>query len=332
MNFQMSGDVSDESAQEIGMMLGAQSIVSGSLVNMGENYRFRTKAINVISAAIQTSSSISVSDDPQIKYLLSQGKKSSTPQTAVAQGGAQTVPAQTPGQGQPAAPAEVRAYKIGETGPAGGLIFYDKGNNNNGWRYLEAAPEEAEFRAVWSVHGTLVENTQDSIGNGRRNTQLIVEKFRQTSGEWDTAAQKADDLEFNGFDDWFLPSKAELDQMYGNLKRKNMGDFKNEWYWTSTEWSNWSANIQSFKDGEQLNNYNQNRKTNRYYVRPIRQLAGPAATARSSAEPVGTSGTTARSGKKTGIVFTILGVLLLGGILGYVGYVVATNPQAAPAH
>jgi hypothetical protein len=107
-------------------------------------------------------------------------------------------------QSSPSVPA---IYRIGDTGPAGGLIFYDKGNNSQGWRYLEAAPYEAEFQAVWSVRDTRVENTQEAIGNGRRNTQLIIEAFTRAIGEWDTAAQYCDELVFNGFDDWFLPSK-----------------------------------------------------------------------------------------------------------------------------
>jgi TolB-like protein len=273
MNFQMSGEVSDESAQEIGKLLGAQSIVSGSLVNMGENHRFRTKVINVNSAAIETSASISVADDPQIQFLLSQGK-GAAPQTA--QGGTQAIPAQasTSNQAQPATPA-LPAYKIGDTGPAGGLIFYDKGNNNGGWRYLEAAPMETEFQAIWSVHDTKVDNTQEGIGYGKRNTQLIVETFSKTSGEWDTAAQKADDLVFNGFDDWFLPSRAELDQMYGSLKRRNLGDFKDELYWSSTERRDFEyhAYRQNFKDGTMDQNQ---KRWGRHYVRPVRQVAGPA--------------------------------------------------------
>jgi hypothetical protein len=302
------------------MLLGAQSIVSGSLVNMGESYRFRTKAINVISAAIQTSSSISVSDDPQVKYLLSQGRKSPTPQTAqqptaAPAGGTQMLPTQaggSSGQAQPAAPAELRAYRIGDTGPAGGLIFYDKGNNSGGWRYLEASPLEAEFQAIWSVHSTRVENTQGLIGSGKRNTQLIVETFRQTSGEWDTAAQKVDDLVFNGFDDWFLPSQAELDQMYGNLKRKNLGDFKNDWYWTSTEDNSSSAYRQDFKDGQMSWAY----KNSRRYIRPIRQVPGPAGTARSSADVNGgASGTGGRQNIGSRILYTFLGILLAGGLI-----------------
>lgn len=31
-------------------------------------------------------------------------------------------------------------YVIGETGPAGGRIFYDKGNGDDNWRYLELSP------------------------------------------------------------------------------------------------------------------------------------------------------------------------------------------------
>jgi TolB-like protein len=125
MNFQMSGDVSDESAQEIGMMLGAQSIISGSIINLGESYRFRTKVINVISAAIQASSSISIGDDPQIRYLLSQGK---APQAAVTQGSARTNPAQaaTPAPGQPAVTQEITFPRIGlwkVTGKEGRYIY-----------------------------------------------------------------------------------------------------------------------------------------------------------------------------------------------------------------
>ena len=39
-------------------------------------------------------------------------------------------------------------YKVGDEGPAGGIIFYDKGEYSDGWRYLEAAPAD-----VWLVDG-----------------------------------------------------------------------------------------------------------------------------------------------------------------------------------
>jgi len=272
MNFQMSGEVSDESAQEIGKILGAQSIVSGSLINMGNTHRFRTKVINVNSAAIETSASISVVDDPQIQFLLSQGG-SSAPQG----GGAKAVPAQAgaSGQAQPAATAEpATAYKVGDTGPAGGLIFYDKGNNSGGWRYLEAGPVDIEFLGFFCVRRTVVQNTQSAIGSGKRNTELAVETFKQTTGEWDTAAQKVVEINFNGFQDWFIPSRDELDQMYGNLKRKNLGDFKNDWYMTSTGGGGYNMlHCQNFSDGRMSGS---SLGQSNYNVRPIRQVPGPA--------------------------------------------------------
>jgi len=165
-----------------------------------------------------------------------------------------------------------QSYKIGDTGPAGGIIFYDKGTNSGGWRYLEAAPVEAEFQAVWTLRDTKVENLQESIGSGRRNTQLITDTFSKASGEWDTAAQKCTELNFGGYNDWFLPSRDELDQMYGQLKRRNLGDFKNEWYMSSSSNTVW-LRIQNFGNGGQDHTRQNNYRNN---VRPIRQVAGPA--------------------------------------------------------
>jgi TolB-like protein len=284
MNFQMSGEVNDESAQEIGKMLGAQSIVSGSLVNMGESYRFRIKVINVLSAAIETSSSISIGNDPQIRYLMGQGGRSSTLQTVTAQGGTQSVPAQagTSGQTQPAQPATtavpvVRTYRIGETGPAGGLIFYDKGNNSDGWRYLEAAPEDLPRKLKWSTERFEADYEFDrSVGKGKPNTQAIMAGAAKIGGGFGWAAQACTALTINGFNDWFLPSRDELHYMYGHLHMQGLGGFRNESYWSSTfaglEWLTiikvWNEN---FSNGEQQYQTN----TVEYRVRPIRQVPGP---------------------------------------------------------
>ncbi|WP_461256907.1 CsgG/HfaB family protein, partial [Treponema sp. R80B11-R83G3] len=80
MKLQLSGDVSDESAQAIGRMLGAQSIVSGNLTNMGTFYRIRIRVINVETAAIQTQISLDLRNDAQVAFLLS-GAPTSTPPT-----------------------------------------------------------------------------------------------------------------------------------------------------------------------------------------------------------------------------------------------------------
>lgn len=84
MNLQLSGDVSDESAQAIGKMLGAQSIISGSLTNMRTFYRFRVKVINVETAAIQTQASFDLRNDEQVAFLM--GGSSSSAQPAASSG------------------------------------------------------------------------------------------------------------------------------------------------------------------------------------------------------------------------------------------------------
>jgi hypothetical protein len=140
-----------------------------------------------------------------------------------------------------------RTYNVGDFGPAGGYIFYDKGVFSAGWRYLEAAPAETEFTAP-SGASLRVSGTSTAVGSGRRNTQLIVEYLNQR-GESGSAEQLCVSLNFDGFTDWFLPSKDELDLMYRNLKQKRLGSFNNNWYWSSSPANGLSAWVQDFRDG-----------------------------------------------------------------------------------
>jgi len=70
LKFQMSGEVSDETAQAIGKMLGAQTIISGSITPLGKNYRFRVQATEVETAAIQGGQTVSVIEDGTLAALL----------------------------------------------------------------------------------------------------------------------------------------------------------------------------------------------------------------------------------------------------------------------
>ncbi|MDL2229176.1 DUF1566 domain-containing protein [Treponema sp. OttesenSCG-928-L16] len=153
---------------------------------------------------------------------------------------------------QPAAPATAsgKVYKIGDFGPAGGIVFYDKGIFSNGWRYLEAAPLETEFTAQWGAYQKDVSGTIVAVGGGKRNTQLIVE-FLRRQGENGRAAQLCEDLSFDGFSDWFLPSKDELNLMYQNLKTKGLGGFSDSLYWSSSQNNIDTAWCQRFSNGIQ---------------------------------------------------------------------------------
>jgi hypothetical protein len=148
------------------------------------------------------------------------------------------------------------SYKIGDRGPAGGWVFYDKGAYSSGWRYLEAAPVETEFRAEWGVFDLYEDEpmgTAWTIGAGKRNTQIIVEYLWEI-GESGKAAQLCDSFSVDGYDDWFLPSRDELNLMYQNLKQEGLGEFSDDLdlYWSSSEHGFlMEAWFQSFSNGHQ---------------------------------------------------------------------------------
>jgi TolB-like protein len=67
--FQMSGEVSEEAALSIGRRLGAQMVISGAVVYLGELYRLRVQAIEVESARIVGSSAITIQSDRLLATL-----------------------------------------------------------------------------------------------------------------------------------------------------------------------------------------------------------------------------------------------------------------------
>jgi TolB-like protein len=70
MDFPLSGEVRDESAQEIGRKLGAQSIVSGSIEDAGKYYRLRFRVIEAAGTALQLQPSKNVRKDRRIAALM----------------------------------------------------------------------------------------------------------------------------------------------------------------------------------------------------------------------------------------------------------------------
>ncbi|MDR1625460.1 MAG: hypothetical protein LBT33_02880 [Spirochaetia bacterium] len=70
MDLQLSGDVSDESAQSIGKFLGAQSIVTGSAQKVGNFYRLRFNTIKIETAVREAASSFYLSKNDRQAYDL----------------------------------------------------------------------------------------------------------------------------------------------------------------------------------------------------------------------------------------------------------------------
>ena len=155
-------------------------------------------------------------------------------------------------------------YTVGDTGPASGLIFYDKGSYSDGWRYLEAAPSDQSTGIQW-YNGSYLETGAigTAIGFGQANTTTIV--AAQGAGSY--TAQLCDDLTVGGYSDWFLPSKDELNLMYTNLKVAGVGGFAGTKYWSSSEGDAVTAWYQLFYNGFQGNDY---AKYSTYRVRAVR--------------------------------------------------------------
>jgi len=70
LQFHLSGDVSDETAQAIGKILGAQTIISGEIISINSKiYQLAIKAISVETAAIQGAVSKNIQIDKKTKAL-----------------------------------------------------------------------------------------------------------------------------------------------------------------------------------------------------------------------------------------------------------------------
>jgi hypothetical protein len=70
LQFHLSGDVSDETAQSIGKILGAQTIISGEVIRINNKmYQLAIKAISVETAALQGTVSKNFQNDKEIKTI-----------------------------------------------------------------------------------------------------------------------------------------------------------------------------------------------------------------------------------------------------------------------
>ena len=152
------------------------------------------------------------------------------------------------------------AYAIGDTGPGGGIVFFDKGFYANGWRYIEAATEDLGF-FEWGCASMQIGGTSAGIGTGLTNSSLVayahdnlVDYYNNPSvcdvlNNGTVAAHKTLYMQANNTDDWFLPSEEELLLMYNNLHLQGLGNFAGMPYWSSTETDTANARAVDFLDG-----------------------------------------------------------------------------------
>lgn len=143
-------------------------------------------------------------------------------------------------------------YLLGENGPAGGIIFYDKGEYSDGWRYLESSLNNAPTYPIWELTHTFIGGTHTELGMGKSNTELVASWLRANGQNSDRGCIYCDEYSFGGYDDWFLPSKDELNQMY--ITKELIGGLIGETgYGTSSEYNSSNVWTQNFIEGLQYN-------------------------------------------------------------------------------
>ncbi len=133
----------------------------------------------------------------------------------------------------------------------GGVVFYLDGSGGG----LICAVSDQSTSATWGCYGTPISGADGTaIGTGSQNT-IDIDAGCTTFG---IAADICANLSLNGYTDWFLPSKDELNAMYQN---KAVIDataiinggvaFVSTYYWSSSEYGNLRAWVQYFADGNQ---------------------------------------------------------------------------------
>lgn len=104
----------------------------------------------------------------------------------------------------------------------------------------------------------------ESNGHG-----LMVATADLGKHNWAAAITACEELEMNGFDDWRLPTKEELDTLYTTLKLQGKGGFEEGSYWSSSEYNSYYAWRKNFATGKVDRRGN---KTKEQGVRAVRNF------------------------------------------------------------
>jgi len=176
---------------------------------------------------------------------------------------------------------ELTIYEVGDFAE-GGIVFYiDESGEHGLVAALEDITEGASDPYGWGFNGfewgcyQQAVNGADGtvIGTGSQNTLDIVAQNCQTVYGGITAAQATLNYTSEGFTDWFLPSKEELQEMYNTIangsSQGNIGGFDtSNWsvYWSSSEYNFSYAWDVNFNNG----NTNNTDKGNSLRVRAVR--------------------------------------------------------------
>jgi len=138
------------------------------------------------------------------------------------------------------------SFAIGENYQGGRIAYID----NTGEHGFIAALSDQSSGIQW-FNGNYIETgaLNYEIGKGKSNTEKIV----QAQGDGEYAAKLCYDLVRSGYDDWYLPSRDELKELYE--RKYSIGGFQTDIdYWSSTEYTYyklaWSLRFSYGGEGE----------------------------------------------------------------------------------
>jgi hypothetical protein len=132
---------------------------------------------------------------------------------------------------------EMLEFLVGDIGPgSNGTVFFDKGNDSDGWRYLQLASFDIIIPdSINTGFGCDCENVDaDNIGPGSGFDNFLEWKSSPCASD---LIQYIDELNIVGFDDWYIPSKDELNLLYAFLLNQNsvfIEPFIEGYYWSSS--------------------------------------------------------------------------------------------------
>jgi len=154
-------------------------------------------------------------------------------------------------------PRMTKTQRDAISSPATGLMIYQTDGtvgfyyyNGSSWSEVGAAEKTYSINTFYSELGGYVIEVRDGGKHG-----LVVAMQDQGNSDWydaDDLLNNSSNHDTNGakFMDWRLPTKRELNLMYGVYSDGNAASLNANFYWSSTERFD-SAWRQDFNDGDQ---------------------------------------------------------------------------------
>lgn len=241
MKFQDGDWSSSEKTVALGNATGATVLGRGQIFKLGSNFYISATMIDANSAEILSGSKKAFKSlDELVDLLTPMAKEISVAISKV-----------------------IMKYKIGDTGPGGGIVFYvseegfevlDGKGGVKKCNYLEVTKEQLAC-VSWSPDYKSIQGAT-GLGYGKANTYKIVSSHSNANNgncaayvcyKYSTATSSAGE--------WFLPSKDELNLMYKNVGSKIRAGASGAWHWSSSPLNDTYAWDQSVSNGDQGYDY-----------------------------------------------------------------------------